>query len=467
MVMGQLTTKTDVAVIGGGPGGYTAAIRAAQLGLDVVLIEKSELGGVCTNLGCIPSKAMIHVAELKHDAEDAGAMGLSADVSLDFKKMQKWKDSVVSELRGGIASLCRANGVEVVRGSAAFASPRTLSVQTDAGLRTIEFGKAVIAAGTVEKPLPALPFDHKTVISSDDVFALGALPKSLLVVGGGYIAAEMACMFARLGSKVTVSYRGERLLKTMEPELSDSLKRGMESLGIEIIFKSEVIGVEGGAANVKTPAGARKVQCDKVLVAVGRELALSGLGLEKTGVKLGKDGRIAVDSTMRTSDANTYAVGDVVPGPQLAHKAFREGKVAAECIAERKSAFDNVCVPMVVFSEPLLASVGMTEAEVKASGRGVKAGRMPFSTSGRAKAIGKKEGFVKVVADGNGILLGVHIAGPGADALIAEAALALEMAATLEDLAATIHAHPTLPETLMEAAEEALGKAIHIAHTRK
>ncbi|NYZ73926.1 dihydrolipoyl dehydrogenase [Candidatus Micrarchaeota archaeon] len=462
MVMGQLTTKADVAVIGAGPGGYTAAIRLAQLGKEVVLIEKDKLGGTCTNVGCIPSKALIHAADLRYAAMNGKAMGVEANVFVNFAKTQAWKDSVVRGLRDGITSLCKMNGVDVIDGRAFFTSSNALTVETEAGMRTIEFKKAVIATGTVIKGLPNLRYDHKRIIDSDDALSLREIPKRMIVVGGGYIAAEMACMFLKLGSKVTVIYRGERLLKTIEPELSDALLRGMRKLGGEVLFNSEVVKIEGENAVVKTPQGEKRIGFDRMLVAAGRVPYLEGLGLEKTKVKLDKEGLVAVDATMKTTDDSIYAIGDVTPGPQLAHKAFRQGKVAAECIAGLKSAFDNQAMPMVVFAEPVLATVGLTEEEARKKGYKIRVGRMPFTTSGRANAMNASEGFVKIIANENGVILGVHMAGAGADALIAEAAFAIEMGATLEDLAATIHAHPTMSESVMETAEDAMGKAIHL-----
>ena len=465
MVMGELATKSDVVVIGAGPGGYTAAIRAAQLGLDVVLIEKGELGGVCTNVGCIPTKALIHVAEMKHQLGTAKAMGLDATAKLDFGKSQQWKDGIVQRMRDGIKMLCKMNGIEVVKGAASFRSSNRINVQTEDGSRNFEFRKAVIATGTVVKGLPAAPFDHEQVIDSDDALALAQIPKELAIIGGGYIAVEMACMFLRLGSKVTIIYRGERLLKTMEPEISNLLAKKIKELGGEVLFKSDVVSAKDGKAVVKGPGGEKAIEFDKMLVAVGREVSFERLGLDNTKVKVEKD-RIAVDHQMTTSDQDISAVGDIVPGPQLAHKAFREGKVAAEAIAGQKSAFDNVAIPMVVFSYPEIASVGLTEEQAKAEGHRVLTGKMNFSVSGKARILGQVEGFVKVVADESGVLLGMHIIGPGAEDLIAEGTLALEMGAMLEDVAATIHTHPTLPESVAEACEDALGKAIHVHRKR-
>jgi len=467
MVVGELKTKVDVAVIGAGPGGYTAAIRAAQLGLEVVLIEKDKLGGICTNVGCIPTKALIHAARVKNDAESENAkrMGINATIVFDLAKAQQWKDGVVTSLREGIATLCRLNGVEVIKGRAFFASSSALTVETETGLRSIEFRKAVIAAGTKVKGLDNLPFDHRRVMDSDDALTLTEIPERLIVVGAGYIALEIAGMFARFGSKVTLIYRGERFLKRMERDLADALQDSMKKDGIDIHFSSAIETIEGGDTNVavvKTPQGSVKLPFDKILVAVGRTPQLDGLGLEKTKVRLNEDGFIVVDSAMRTSDENIYAVGDVVPAPQLAHVAFREGKVAAEAIAGQKSAFDNVAIPLVIFTDPEIASVGLSEEEARGRGRNVRIGKIALSALGRAKTIGRTDGFVKIVADEKGVVLGVHAIGAEASAMIAEAALATEMAATLEDLALTIHAHPTMNEALQEAAEDALGKPIHV-----
>jgi dihydrolipoamide dehydrogenase len=469
MVMGELSTKTDVAVIGGGPGGYTAAIRAAQLGLDVILVEKDKLGGCCTNVGCIPSKALIHIASLLYDVrnEQGVKMGFGPSIQFDFKKARSYQDGVVKEMRDGIATLCSLNGIEVIKGQAFFTSSSKISVQTEAGSREIEFKKAIIATGTGINELENLPFDHGMIISSDDVFSLAEQPSSLLIVGGGYIAVEMAALFAKLGTKVTIIYRGERLLKSMDSDLGEAASKGMKRLGVEVLFNSQITSVSGNEARVSTGNSERSLGFDKILVAAGRTPHFDGIGLEKTGAKLGEDGLIAVDSSMKTADDNIYAVGDVVFGPQLAHKAFRQGKIAAEAIAGQKSTYDNNAIPMVVFAEPELASVGLTAEEATKQGYKVKVGKMPLTASGRAKSMGKKEGFVKIVADESGTVLGVHIAGAEAGTMIAEGALAIEMGARLEDLAATIHAHPTMPESTMEAAEDAQGKAVHIFRSKK
>ncbi|MFH1785118.1 MAG: dihydrolipoyl dehydrogenase [Candidatus Micrarchaeota archaeon] len=455
--MGELTTRVDLAVIGAGPGGYTAAIRAAQLGLEVVLIEKNKVGGCCTNVGCIPSKALIHASNVKYEAEKAELMGIISNLTLNFEKMQNWKDEKVARLREGIEKLCKLNGIEIIKGNAFFESSDKLSVQTESGLREIEFKNAIIATGTKTKELPNLKVDHKKILNSDDIFSLKELPKNLIVVGGGYIAVEMACLFAKLGSKVTVVYRGTRLLKNMDHEISDVLTKKMKEIGCEIIFESNIEKVEGNVALVKTLKEEKQIEFDKLLITVGRVPDYSELRLDKTKVKVGNN-LIIVDNKMKTTDEKIFAIGDVVTGPQLAHKAFRQGKVAAEVIAGLKSAYDNIVIPSVVFSEPEIATVGLKENEVE----NPKIGKMPLTSSGRAKAIGKTEGFVKIVADTNKIVQGVHVIGVGAEGIIAEAALAIEMGATLEDLAITIHTHPTMSESLAEAAEDGLDKAIHL-----
>ena len=411
---------------------------------------------MCTNVGCIPSKALIHAAKLKYSAEHGGNIGLDAKISVDFRKTQEWKQGVVDSLSRGVEQLCRLNQIEIIKGSASFRSSNTIHVNG----RTIRFKKAVIATGTTIRELGHLPYDHERIIDSTDALSLAEIPEKMVIVGGGYIAVEMADVYLRFGSKVTVVYRGENLLKEMDHEISRLVLEKIRELGGDVLLKSTVEKTEGNVATVKTPDGEKKIEFDKLLVAAGRVRNYDGLGLDKTKVQL-ENNLIKVDETMRTADENIFAVGDVVHGPALAHKAFREGKVAAEVIAGRKSAFDNL-VPLVVFSYPPVASVGLTEQQAKEQGIKTKIGKMPFSASGKAKTMDVKDGFVKIIADENHVIIGVHVIGPEATELIAEATFAMEMAARLEDLALTIHAHPTLPEALAEAAEAALGQVIHI-----
>lgn len=467
MVVGELTTNVDVAVIGGGPGGYVAAIRCAQLGLETVLIEKRWLGGACTNEGCIPSKALIHAASIAHISTHSQDLGLASKTKVDFKKMQKWKGGVVSALRNGIESLCKSNGVEVVKGRAFFQSSSRLVVETGHGPADYEFKHAIIATGSVPSVLAGIEYDHKWIIDSSDALSLKSIPKGLVVVGAGYIGIEMATMFAKLGSRVTVIYRGEGILRNLDPELGAEVRKKFDALGIRLFLNSVVVGWKPKGkrafAVVQGKEGKERIPFDKLLVAVGHEPYTKELGLEKTSVSLDDKGFIKVDAQRRTTDQNIFAIGDVAGGPMLAHKAFREGKVAAEVIAGQKSAFDNVAIPLVVFSDPEVASTGMTEAAALKAGHKAKVSRFPLSASGRARTMDEAAGFVKIVSDADsGVVLGAHIAAPEASELISELSLAIEMGAQLEDIAATIHPHPTLSESVMESAEEGMGKVIHI-----
>jgi dihydrolipoamide dehydrogenase len=472
MVVGELTTNCDVAVIGGGPGGYVAALRCAQLGLETVLIEKGSLGGVCTNEGCIPSKALIHAASVAYDAAHSQNIGITSKTKIDFPKMQKWKSSVVAGLRDGIAGLCRNYGVDVVQGRAFFTSYGKVTVETGHGPADYQFKHAIIATGSVPATLEGIGFDHGFVIDSSDALALKKIPKDLVVVGAGYVGIEMATLFAKLGSKVSIVYRGPAILRHMEPELGMEVQKKLATLGITLYLNSEVTEWKksGRSAIAKVVGREAKanVRFDKLLVAVGHKPYTKELGLEKTQVQLDGKGFIKVDSQRRTTDPNIFAVGDVAGAPMLAHKAFREAKVAAEAIAGKKSAFDNIAIPLVVFSDPELASTGLGEAEAAKAGYKVKAARFPLSASGRARTMGAGPGFVKLIADSEtGAVLGAHIAAPNASELISELSLAVEMGAQLEDVASTIHPHPTLSEAVMESAEQGLDKSVSLYRLKK
>ena len=473
MVMGDIASGCDVLVIGAGFGGYVAAIRAAQLGKEVVLVEREGekgLGGTCLNNGCIPSKALIYAAGIAHAAKGAGEMGINAgSLAVDMQKMQAWKQGVVDKLRTGVGMLCKRYGVQFVQGEVFFKSSGSVGIRGEKGISTVEFGHAIIASGAAHMQHPKLAFDGRNVISSTEALKLAEVPRELLVVGGGYIALEIGTLFAKLGSKVTIVHRSERILRGVDDEVVDVVLKRLPALGIELMLNSEVDGVEEGAGG-KLKVSVRekgkeavKLGADKVLVAIGNAASTAGLGLENTQVQLDEKGFVKVDGKMRTQDHKIFAVGDAVGAPMLAHKASRQGKVAAEVIAGLESSFCNKVVPSVVFCEPEVAGAGLTESEAAAQGKEVVIGKFPFRALGRALAMNSPEGFVKVVAEKDtGCVLGVHIVGPDAGELISEAALAIEMGAVLEDLAFTIHPHPTLPEALNEAAEAALGKAIHI-----
>jgi len=444
-------------VVGGGPAGYSAAIRAAQLGLEVVLVEREELGGECLNHGCIPSKALIHVAEIIGSKKSLEEIGISASFQFEYSQVAAWKNRVVLRLRDGIAGLCRKYGVEVIQGEAEFLSSSRIRVR---GGVTLDFKKAIIATGSRAAGYPGVEFSER-VVTSRQILGLEELPERLAILGAGYIGVELGDMLAKLGCQVEIVQRSDRILTKIDPELAGLVQQNLTELGVRLHLNSRVRGVEekNGEVVLKMEDGGR-VEADLVLVAVGHTPALEGLGLETTKIEK-NNSYIKVDETLKTTDPLIYAAGDITGPPLLAHKAYRQGKVAAEVVAGLKSAFDNTVVPAVVFTDPEIATVGLTEEEaVKAGYPEVKTARFPFHALGRALTLNQKEGFVKIVTSKNS-LLGVHIAGPGAAGMISEAALALEMAATTEDLALTIHPHPTLPEAIMEAAEKALGTNIH------
>jgi dihydrolipoamide dehydrogenase len=460
--------KAELLVIGGGPGGYVAAIRAAQLGRDVTLIEQDRLGGVCLNEGCIPSKALIHAANLYHKIPELSQIGIATEgLRLEVERLRAWKEEVVTRLREGIAKLLSANGVRVVPGRAHFVSQGQVKVE-GAEAETIEFDHCILASGSRPLEIPGLEFDHELVLDSTDALALEEVPQALLVIGGGYIGLELGTLYAKLGSKVTVVEMMNQLLPGTEPELVRPVERRLRELGVEVLLRAKAKGLRRGRSGAElvaeAPEGEKRLVAEKILQAVGRRPNTAGLGLERAGVELTEKGFIAVDGQFRTSNPRIFAIGDVAGPPMLAHKASHEGIIAAEAIAGLPSAAFKA-VPAVIFTDPEIAYVGLglSEAEAQARARKVLVGRFPFAALGRAAAMGEAEGFVKVIADGESkVVLGVEIVGPEASSLIAEAALAIEMGATLEDLARTVHPHPTLPEALMEAALAALHRPIHL-----
>jgi dihydrolipoamide dehydrogenase len=468
MVMGDIVTGCDVLVIGGGPGGYTAAIRASQLGRDVALVERHDLGGACVYRGCIPSKILMHAANLIYDIKNPGNIGIVGSVEFDYGKIQKQRFEVVKKLRDGIGNLSKKYGVQVIKGEAYLESSDKARITSHDGIiSTFEFGNAIIATGSRPQDFPGLPFDGKLVIDSNEALSLMKVPEDLVIIGAGYIGAELGTMFAKLGTKVKIVQRSSRILTRFEPELVEVVSQKMKKLGIEIYCNSRPLGLraENNKAIVKIrddKENESELTGDKVLVAVGVSPNDKEIGLENTRVELGEGGFIKVDETRRTTDMKIFAVGDISGPPFVAHKAFREGKVAAEVISGLPSAFDNRSIPETVFSDPEIATVGLDEDSARKSGFEIKTGKFPFRASGSALTMDRTDGFVKVVAGTNGEILGIHIVGANASMLISEASHSIEMAAFLEDLAGTIHPHPTLPEALAEAAEAALGKVTHI-----
>ncbi|MDG6900841.1 MAG: dihydrolipoyl dehydrogenase [Nitrososphaerota archaeon] len=459
--------EADVAIVGGGPGGYVCGIRSAQLGLKTVVIEADKLGGECTNYGCIPSKSLITVSKLLDKVKEAEKYGLKVSgASVDFVQMQKWKSEVVGKLVGGIEMLLRGYHATVVTGEAEVTGRGTLSVTTPNGKEEVSFKNLVVATGTRSSSLPGLEFDGDLVISSKEGLELKGAPGRLMVVGGGAIGLEFASMFQKFGSQVTVVEIMDQLLPGADPELVRVVQRKLEGKGAKVYLKSKVshLSKKGTEAEVEveTPDGTVTVVVDKVLVSVGRKPRTERMNLQAIGVQTDPRGYVITNDKMQTNVPGVYAVGDVRGPPLLAHKASKEGIVAAECIAGLPSAADWKVVPDAVFCDPEVASVGLTEAKATESGYRVKRSRFQFAALGRALSAGEPEGFVKVVSnEEGGQVLGVQIVGPEASNLISEVALAIEMGATVEDIALTVHPHPTLPEAIMEASESAAGRPIH------
>ena len=460
MVMGDLVTEVDVAVLGGGPGGYSAAFRCAELGLETVVVDAGKrLGGACLYEGCIPSKALLHVAAVIGEVERAREFGLdfgAPRISLD--PLRKWKtERVVGKLARGLASVAKTKGVQVVGGRGTFEDSRSIRVGGDEP-QVVRFKHAIIATGSLPSRVPGLARESERIMDSTAALDLPEIPERLLVIGGGYIGLELGQVYAALGSRVTVVEMTDGLLPGADRDLIQPLARRCEKVFAAIHLKSKVTALteSGGAVEAKIE-GQEPQSFDRVLVAVGRRAVSDGLGLDTTKVKIGERGMISVDERCRTADPPIYAVGDVTGDPMLAHRAMRQGKVAAEAIAGRPSAFDNAAVPAVVFTDPEVAWCGLMEAEARSAGRAIRIAKFPWAASGRAATIGRSDGLTKLIVDAaSGRVIGAGIVGPGAGELIAEAALAIETAVTAEDLALTIHAHPTLSESLMEAAESLL-----------
>lgn len=468
MVVGEFTTEIDVLVIGAGPGGYVAAIRAAQLGKSVTIVDVDEVGGVCLNRGCIPSKALISAAHqyesMIHSKESDNGI-VAESVSVNFEKVQTWKESIVKKLTGGVEGLLKGNKVTIVKGEALFASENEVRVLNGYEANRYRFEHCIIATGS--RPIELKPFPYGgRILSSTEALSLKEIPKSMIVIGGGYIGVELGQTFSKFGTQVTILEGEKQILAAFEKQLIQPVTKSLKKAGVEIVTKAMALSAEQNDQEVtvtyKVGEEEKKVTAEYLLVTVGRRPNTDEIGLEAAGVKTNDRGFIEVDHQCRTNVANIYAIGDIVPGPALAHKASYEGKVAAEVIAGHASAIDYKAIPAVVFSEPEIASVGLSEAEATEAGYEVSVGKFPFGANGRALSLNAAEGYVKIVADkSNGIVIGGQIVGAEASNLIAEIGLAIEMGATLEDFALTIHAHPTLGEITMEASEVALGQAVH------
>ncbi|WP_404408906.1 dihydrolipoyl dehydrogenase [Jeotgalibacillus malaysiensis] len=467
MVVGDFPIETDTLVIGSGPGGYVAAIRAAQLGQKVTIVEKENLGGVCLNVGCIPSKAMISIGHRYEHAKGSDDMGIVAEnVKINFDKAQEWKAGVVKKLTGGVEGLLKGNKVEIVRGEAYFVDSETVKVMDEKNSQTYKFKNAIVATGSRPIEIPSFKFS-KRVLDSTGALALKEIPNKLVVIGGGYIGTELGTAYANMGSEVTILEGADDILGGFEKQMTSVVKKGLKKKGVDVITKAMAKGVEESEDGVKVSYEAKgeevTIDADYVLVTVGRRPNTDELGLDQVGIDVTDKGIIKTDKQCRTSVDNIFAIGDIVDGPPLAHKASYEGKIAAEVIAGEKSEVDYLAIPAVCFTDPELATVGYNETQAKEEGIEVNASKFPFGANGRALALNQTEGFVKLVTrKEDGLIIGAQIAGDGASDMIAELGLAIEAGMTAEDVAMTIHAHPTLGEISMEAAEVALGTPIHI-----
>jgi dihydrolipoamide dehydrogenase len=464
------TTETDVLVIGGGPGGYVAAIRAAQHDLDVTLVEADAYGGTCLNDGCIPSKAFITAADVAHDAANAAGMGIHADPTVDMAELAAWKDGVVDRLTSGVEKLCKANGVGLIEGTATFADDHTARVahgDTEQDPEFVAFEACVVATGSRPVEIPGFSFADEHVWSSSDALAAEAVPDELVVIGAGYIGMELSTMFAKVGADVTVVEMLDSALPAYDDDIARIVRSRAADLGVEFRFgegASEWHEAEAGIeVATETADGERAVyDADRVLVAVGRRPVADTLGLDAIGLDPDDNGFLVTDDRTRTDIDHVYAVGDVAGEPMLAHKASAEGIVAAETIAGMSTTLDTQAIPAAVFTDPEIGTVGLTESEAVEAGYDPIVGEMPMRASGRALTMNESEGFVRLVGDGDtGSLLGGQVVAPEASELIAEIGVAIELGATVDDVAKTVHTHPTLSEATMEAAENAMEQAIH------
>jgi len=452
-------------VVGAGPGGYVAAIRLGQLGREVTLVEKETLGGVCVNVGCIPSKAIVRAARLMKQIRRAQDFGIeTSQPRVDLQKLQVWKKSVVDRLTSGVAYLCKGNHVNVVYGDARFQGPHAVQIKTKDDTETVNAQNVVIATGSRPVEIPGFKFDGKFIVTATEALSFTEAPRNFVIIGAGVSGLELGMAYAQFGSHVTVIEMLDQLLPGVDPELVKVVERTAKRMGVETHVKARAKWAKDGKVAAQLADGREmEFPADRVMVVVGRRPNSDNIGLETTGVKTDEGGFIQVNSQMQTNVSGLYAIGDVVGPPMLAHKASKQGIVAAEVIAGLASAADFKAMPSGIWTDPEIATVGLTEAEAKQQGYDAIIGKFPFTALGRARAVGETEGFVKVVADRQSEqILGVHMVGADVTDLISEAALAIEMGATLDDLALTVHPHPTLPESLMEATEAAKGKPIHI-----
>lgn len=468
MVVGDFAIELDTVVIGAGPGGYVAAIRAAQMGQKVAIVEKEYIGGVCLNVGCIPSKALISAGHRYQDALDSTLFGVTTEnVTLDFAKTQEWKQNeVVAKLTNGVEMLLKKNKVEIIRGEAYFNDANTMRVMTETSAQTYTFNNAIVATGSRPIEIKGFKFGER-VLDSTGALNLQEVPESMVIVGGGYIGSELAGAYANLGTKVTILEGLPSILNGFDKDMVKLVEKNFKNQGVEIITdamaKEAVVNENGVTVKYEAKGKEESLDVDYVLVTVGRRPNTDELGLESAGVKMTERGLVEVDEQGRTSVPNIYAIGDIVPGPALAHKASYEAKIAAEAISGEKVAVDYRAMPAVAFTNPEIASVGLTESEAKEQGLKVKATKFPLGGNGRALSLNATDGFVRLVTTKeDNVIVGAQVAGINASDIIAELGLAVESGMNAEDIALTIHGHPSLGESVMDAAEAALGMPIHM-----
>jgi len=471
-----MSLKTQLAIIGGGPGGYAAAFLAADLGMEVTLIDlEKNPGGVCLYRGCIPSKALLHIAKLLTETKEAKNWGIEfGEPKVDLDKLREWKESVVNKLTGGLGQLVNQRKINFVQGRAKFTSSTSLSVELMAGgNEEIEFEHAILATGSVPASVPGIDISSPRVIDSTGALNLEDIPNNMLVVGGGYIGLELGSVYAALGTKVTVVEMMPNLLPGADKDMVTILARSIEAKMEAVYLKTKVIAMteqpDGIMVKLENDKGeVNEILFEKVLVSIGRKPVTAGLGLENTKIKVNEKGFVTVDKQLRTDDPAIFAIGDIVGQPMLAHKASAEGKVAVETIAGHKVVFEPAAIPAVVFTDPELAWAGITENEAKAQGLKVQVARFPWAASGRATTLDRNDGVTKLIIDPETErILGVGIVGVNAGEMIAEGVLAVEMSALAKDVALSIHPHPTLSETMMEAAEVFFGESTHLYRPKR
>ncbi len=470
-----MTTRSfQTVVIGGGPGGYVAGIKLGQLGVDAALIEKAKMGGVCLNWGCIPSKALIHVAHTVRHFEEAEAFGVSAQgVKLDPDKARAWKDEIVGKLTGGVRKLVKDNGCKILEGRARFLSNRSLELTTSAGeTEKIDFEKCIVATGARPIEIPGMEIDGELIWGADHALNLPTIPERLLIVGGGIIGLELGTVYAKLGTSVTIVEMLDGILTGIDRDLVRLVERRLKQFGGRALTQSKVAGIDRVEGELRVTVDAKGkeeiIECDRMLVAAGFSPNTAGIDLDAAGVKTGEKGEIEIDDALRTNVEGIYAVGDVTGPPYLAHRAFKMGEVAAEHAAGMNVSFDVRAMPSAIFTDPEIATTGLSEEEARKGNHEIKTGKFMLAANGRALGTGEPLGFVKTIVDAKtGILLGAGIVGHSASELIGELTLAIEMGASAEDIGLTVHPHPTISEAVQESALASLGKATHAINKRE